>query len=130
MIGVKMINFHIKQYFVVFFGYSVKMWGWEGQDCGWLRFGTPRQLKYYDSDGLESKPVRKMSDYFTENNQFLCFGAKNHISCHIPEYLTSKLIEDNNQVESVLKKKPTLLSLFIYILYIQENFKIFYRFID
>ena len=71
----------------------------------WLRFGTPRQLKYYDSDGLESKPVRKMSDYFTENNQFLCFGAKNHISHHIPEYLTSKLIKDNNQVKSVLKKK-------------------------
>ena len=29
-----MINANIKQYFVVFFGYSVKMWGWEGQDCG------------------------------------------------------------------------------------------------
>ena len=83
-----------------------------------LRFETPRQLKYYVSDGLESKPVRKMSDYFTENNQFLCFGAKNHISRHIPEYLTSKFDQRQQSSRKCIEKEThPPLPIYIHIIY-------------
>lgn len=75
MIGVNISNSHIKQYFVVLFGYSVNMKDKKVKTvvlwaiC-WLRFENQRQLKNCASDGFESKPVSQMSAYFNKKINF------------------------------------------------------------